>query len=115
MFWHPGKSAGDLFFPLASGKRQLVEQDVYKRQILLLYSLSPSKKTQLGAALMEHRLLWKSHKIRLIIMACFTREDVNLIFRLLQTLYQEHYSEEEIRNLRTREEVEEYYSAGYTK
>ena len=48
-------------------------------------------------------------------MACFTREDVNLIFRLLQTLYQEHYSEEEIRNLRTREEVEEYYSAGYTK
>lgn len=54
--------------------------------------------------------MWKSHKIRLIIMACFTREDVNLIFRLLQTLYQEHYSEEEIRNLRTREEVEEYYS-----
>ena len=43
-------------------------------------------------------------------MACFTREDVNLIFRLLQTLYQEHSSEEEIRNLRTREEVEEYYS-----
>jgi len=97
-------------FPEEILHRESISGFALKPGILLLYSLSPSKKTQLGVALMEHRLLWKSHKIRLIIMACFTREDVNLIFRLLQTLYQEHYSEEEIRNLRTREEVEEYYS-----
>lgn len=89
--------------------RESISSFAIKPGILLLHSLCPATETRLSIAVMKHRLQWRSHKIRLIIMACFHPDDTCLLFQLLHTLYQTHYEEETVRNLHTKESILSYY------
>lgn len=55
--------------------------------IALVYTLTPSTKTCLSIATLEHRIKWNSYKIRTIIMIALRPCDISLIFKLLTAFY----------------------------
>ena len=78
--------------------------------VLFLYSLKPAEKTQLSVATLEHRILWKSNKIRVIIMACFDASSQPLLLKLLQEIYVEHDNTDYFRRVHTKEELLDFFS-----
>lgn len=78
--------------------------------VLFLYSLEPAKKTQLSVSTLEHRILWKSNKIRVIIMACFDGSSQPLLLKLLQEIYVEHDNIDYFRKVHTKEELLSFFS-----
>lgn len=70
--------------------------------ILFLHSLVPSKETKLSVVTLDHRIVWNSHKVRIIIMAAFRPDDATSLFRLLHTFYDDSLNIEELQMLKTK-------------
>jgi len=77
--------------------------------VLFLYSFAPAKRTCLSTVLFRRRALWGSGKIRFAVMACFAPEDSNYVFELMYTIYVLRHNEEALRNLRSKEDIINYY------
>jgi lichenan operon transcriptional antiterminator len=126
-FWHERILANDLFsvIELLSSdfikhgyvsldfmqnvlKREEIMSFVFQPSIVLIYSLSPSTRTCLSIATLEHRIKWNSHKIRTIIMAAIRPEDATLIFYLINELYHNNYNLNDTNYLKTREEIMDF-------
>lgn len=76
--------------------------------VVLLYSLVPAARSQISIVTLDHRITWNSHKIRIIVTAALTEEDLPAILRLTNFLYDDAYDAESIKNLKTREEILAY-------
>lgn len=70
--------------------------------ILFLHSLVPSKETKLSVVTLDHRIVWNSHKVRIIIMAAFHPDDATSLFRLLHTFYDDSLNIEKLQMLKTK-------------
>lgn len=77
--------------------------------ILFLHSLVPSKETKLSVVTLDHRIVWNSHKVRIIIMAAFRPDDATSLFRLLHTFYDDSLNIEEIQMLKTKKEILDFF------
>lgn len=77
--------------------------------ILFLHSLVPSKETKLSVVTLNHRIVWNSHKVRIIIMAAFRPDDATSLFRLLHTFYDDSLNIEELQMLKTKKEILDFF------
>ena len=128
-FWHEKESLSDRFSIIefmASDfiQNRLVEpqylSDILRREsistraidpgILFLHSLIPSTETKLSITTLDHRIIWNSHKIRIIIMAAFHPDDTSLLFRLLHTFYNDTIDMEVLQMLKTKTEIIDFFS-----
>lgn len=82
--------------------------------ILFLHSLANAKETHLSVTTLNHRILWNSHKIRIIIMASFHPDDIPLLFRLISCFYQDYYQPESLKKLKTKKDVLSYFESSDT-
>lgn len=82
----------------------------YQPGVLFLYTLTPATKTQLSVATFDHRILWNSNKIRMIIMACFAPGDETLLLKLLHEIYLGHNDPDYFKQKRTKEEYLQFFS-----
>lgn len=76
--------------------------------IVFLYSLIPAERSQISIVTLDHRITWNSHKIRIVVAAALTEDDMPAILRLTNFLYEDAYSEEAVKNLKTKSEILEY-------
>lgn len=128
-FWHEKKPLSDRFSIIeymASDfiQNHLVDKqylsDILRREsvstyaigsgILFLHSLIPAKETRLSITTLEHRVIWNSHKIRIIIMAAFHPNEASLIFRLLRTFYDNSIDMETLQMLKTKSEIMDFFN-----
>lgn len=58
-----------------------------KPGIVFVYSLTPAKESIFSIASLTHRIMWNSYKIRIVIMAALTMEDMPVILRLSNILH----------------------------
>ena len=79
--------------------------------ILFLHSLVPAKETRLSVTTLDHRILWNSYKIRIIIMGAFHPDDASLVFRLLHIFYNDKLDLDTLRMLKTKEEIIDFFRA----
>lgn len=128
-FWHEKESLADRFCIIEfmatdfiknhlAGSRYLA--DILRREsisthaigpgILFLHSLIPSSETKLSVTTLDHRIIWNSHKIRIIIMAAFHPDDTSLLFRLLHTFYNDNINIEVLQMLKTKSEIIDFFS-----
>lgn len=78
--------------------------------ILFLYFPDIAKETRLSVMTLDHRVKWKSHKIRTIILASLRKEDISLVFRLNHIFHSDKLCNiEGIKMLKTKEELCEYF------
>lgn len=77
--------------------------------ILFLHSLVPSKETKLSVVTLDHRIVWNSHKVRIIVMAAFHPNDATSLFRLLHTFYDDSLNIEELQMLKTKKEILDFF------
>lgn len=77
--------------------------------ILFLHSLVPSKETKLSVVTLDHRIVWNSHKVRIIIMAAFHPDDATSLFRLLHTFYDDSLNIEKLQMLKTKKEILDFF------
>lgn len=127
-FWHEKESLSDRFSIIefmASDfiQNRLVEpqylSDILRREsistraigpgILFLHSLIPSTETKLSITTLDHRIIWNSHKIRIIIMAAFHPDDTSLLFRLLHIFYNDTIDMEVLQMLKTKTEIIDFF------
>lgn len=90
-------------------QREAIMNFAFQPDIVLVYSITPSTRTCLSIATLEHRIKWNSYKIRTVIMATIKPEDATLIFRLINELYNTALNPEELRFLKTKEELISYF------
>jgi lichenan operon transcriptional antiterminator len=76
--------------------------------IVLIYSLVPTNGSQLSITTLEHRMTWNSHKVRIVVAAALTEEDMPVLLQLTNFLYEDAYDYEVIKNLKTKEEILAY-------
>lgn len=80
--------------------------------ILFLYFPDITRETKLSVMTLEHRIKWKSHKIRTIILGSLKKADISLLFRLNHIFHSDRLCRvEEVKMLKTREELCEYFKA----
>lgn len=80
--------------------------------ILFLYFPDITRETKLSVMTLEHRIKWKSHKIRTIILGSLKKADISLLFRLNHIFHNDRLCRvEEVKMLKTREELCEYFKA----
>lgn len=77
--------------------------------ILFLHSLVPAKETRLSITTLDHRIIWNSYKIRIIIMGAFHPDDAALVFRLLHIFYNDKLDLDTLRMLKTKEEIIDFF------
>ena len=75
-----------------------------------MQSLVPAAETRLSVMTLKHRMVWNSHKIRIILMASFRQEDAPLLLGLLHLFYDTHYDADALMKLKTRKDVLDYYN-----
>jgi lichenan operon transcriptional antiterminator len=68
-------------------KRESLFTFVFQPNVVLLYSLVPSKKTTVSIATLKHRIKWNSFKIRTIVVVALKAEENPVLFRLMHELY----------------------------
>lgn len=76
--------------------------------VVLLYSLLPARRSQISITTLDHRITWNASKIRIVVTAALTAEDMPAILRLTNFLYEDAYNLEGIKNLKTKEEILTY-------
>lgn len=78
--------------------------------ILFLYFPDATTTTQLSVMTLNHRIKWKSHKIRTVILASFEKNDISLVFRLNHIFHHDELCNiEQIKMLKTKQELCEYF------
>ena len=80
----------------------------FQPSIVGLYSLTPSSRTCLSIATLEHRVKWNSYKIRTAIMAAIRPEDTTIIFRLINELYYAGFNPNDCRFMKKKNELMEF-------
>lgn len=63
-------------------RREAISSFAFQPGILLVYSHISAKKTQGSILILKHRINWNSYRIRAVIMASFTCEDLPFLFQL---------------------------------
>lgn len=91
-------------------RREATYTFCYQSGALFLYSLIPAAETQITVASFDHRILWNSNKIRLVIMGCFSSSDKPLLLKLLHEIYVERNNPEYYKQKRTKEEYLRFFS-----
>lgn len=91
-------------------RREAVSTCAISPGILFLHSLVPSRETRLSITTLDHRMIWNSHKIRIIVMGAFRPEDASLLFRLLHTFYDENLDIETLKMLKTKDEIIDFFT-----
>jgi len=77
--------------------------------VALVYSLVPAKKSKLVITTMDHRIIWNSHKVRTIVMAALTKEDMPLLFKLANLIYDDDTELESVKMMKDRDDIIEHY------
>ena len=90
-------------------RRESISTFAARPGVLLLYSQEPAQKTCLSVSSMQHRIIWNGHKIRLVIMAAFRREDLPLIFHLMHCIYEDYYNLDVVSTLKEKEDILSFY------
>ena len=87
--------------------REKITSFVTGRSIVFVHSLLPARKTGLSVMTLDHRIVWNNYKIRIVVLGTFRPEDRTILFHL-KHLFCGH-DREEMRMLKTRQEVCEYF------
>ncbi len=128
-YWHENQEGGSHFAIIEALASDFINdhltdavftQDILRREatssfafcpgILFLHSLVPAAETRLSVMTLKHRMVWNSHKIRIILMASFRQEDAPLLLGLLHLFYDTHYDADALMKLKTRKDVLDYYN-----
>lgn len=104
-----GEMAPDYFDDIIF--REQISSFAIKQGIVLLYSLIPCQKTKLSAVTVNHRISWNNQKVRIIMMVSFSPEHYNLLFRLLNDLYNPSNDYDKISSIKTKTEFINYLHA----
>ncbi len=86
------------------------EKDVsfaFRPGIVFLYTIRPAAKTQLSIMSLKHSIRWNSYKVSTVVMAMFTKEDINLLFHLKVAFCYRSYDLDVLKKQKTREELTE--------
>lgn len=86
-------------------RREAILSAAFMPGIVFLYSLVPSSRTCLSVGTFLHRIKWNSHKVRTVVMAAVKPGDSTLVFRLINSLFRGSFQPEDIRFMKTREEL----------
>ncbi|MCI9024000.1 MAG: HTH domain-containing protein [Dorea sp.] len=90
-------------------RRESLLTFAFQPSIVLMYSLTPSARTCLSVATLEHRIKRNSYKIRTVIMAALRPEDATLVFRLINELYYPGFNPNDTKFLKTRDELTAFF------
>lgn len=85
--------------------REAIMPFAFQPSFVFMYSLSPSTRTCLSIATLEHRVKWNSHKIRTVIMAAIRPEDATLVFRIINELFYSGINLNDAQFLKTKDEI----------
>ena len=77
--------------------------------VLFLHSLVPASATRLSITTFSHAVNWENHKIWIVVMAAFLPQEVPLLFRLVNVFSEESSPAEQIKDLKTKEELIKYW------
>lgn len=84
---------------------------IIQPSFILLYSSVPAARTCIEAVTLEHRIRIEGYKVRTIFMFCMQQEDIGLLFKLYNDLYQGIANPNETRFFKTKEEWTAYLSS----
>ena len=94
------------------------QQDILNREqitsfasfpgIVFLYSFVPAKRSQISITTLDHRITWNGNKIRIVVVAALTEEDMAAILRLTNFFYEDAYDLDVVKNMKTKEEILKY-------
>lgn len=111
------KMAGD--FAAGGLIKKAFEEDILERgksapfanrpAVVFLHSFVPAEKTGLSVTVFEHRPVWNSYKIRVVIMAAFRKEDASLIFLLNNIFLNGSLDLEKLSRLRDKKEITDFF------
>lgn len=90
-------------------RRESILTFAFQPTIVLMYSLTPSTKTCLSVATLEHRIKWNTYKIRTVIMAAIHPDDSTLIFQMINDLFYGIDHLEDAKFLKTKDEILELF------
>lgn len=90
-------------------RRESISTNATGPGILFLHSFVPAKETRLSITTLNHRIMWDSYKIRVVIMATFHPDDMALIFRLLHIFYNDKLDLSTLSMLKTKDELLEFF------
>ena len=90
-------------------EHESISSFAFNPAVLLLYSTIPASETRLSVLTLDHRIMWNKHKIRIVFMVSLTKEDMKELFYLQDVIYHKNYSVEKLKNLKTLEEIREFY------
>lgn len=127
-FWHEKETYNDKFTLIEHMATDFIKNDfvdisylsdVLRREsistnatgpgILFLHSFVPAKETRLSITTLDHRIMWDSYKIRVVIMAAFRPDDMVLIFRLLHIFYHDNLDLGTLSMLKTKTEILDFF------
>lgn len=81
--------------------------------LLFLHSSVPSARTQLSVTVFRHHMNWNTHKIWIVVMAAFHPDDAALLFQLNYAFHKERCPAEQIKNLKTKENMLYFFTHGH--
>lgn len=90
-------------------RRESILTFAFQPSIVLMYCLSPSTRTCMSVATLEHRIKHNNYKIRTFIMVCIRPGDTTIIFRLIHEIYYGKFNLNDTRFLKTKDELTEFF------
>lgn len=127
-FWHEAQEPSKPFTVIEQMAHDFLEnglvsetylEDLLRREsissfashpgVLFLHTLVPATKTRLSVTTFSHSMNWKSHKIWIVAMAAFRPGEETLLFRLVNVFSEEASPAEQVKDLKTRDELIRYW------
>lgn len=90
-------------------RRESISTFVISPGIVFMHSLVPASETRLSVTTFDHRAIWNSRKIRIVILAAFRPEDAAMLFLLSHAFCSESLDLETLKMLKTKEEIISFF------
>lgn len=91
-------------------RRESITTFAIRPGITFMYSLVPATETRFSVTTFDHRVIWNSHKIRIVVLGTFRPEDTALVFLLKRAFYDESIDIDTLKMLKTKEEIISFFS-----
>ncbi len=93
-------------------RRESISTFVISPGIVFMHSLAPSSETRLSVTTFDHRVIWNSRKIRIVVLAALRPEDAAMLFLLSHTFCNESLDIETLKMLKTKDEIISFFTGG---
>lgn len=128
-YWHEKGTPGDKFSVIESMAADFVSEGIVPAEyitgllrresistfvitpgIVFMHSLVPAARTQLSITTFDHRVIWNSRKIRIVVLATFRPEEAALLLLLNHAFCNEALDIDTLKMLKTKKEIIRFFT-----